>query len=163
GLGVDGRARRLLVPVREPDRALDEGLSPFAEPEGTEPRSVVETRPRRTAKSQDRLEEEMGEGRATLIRNRDRGAWKATDADVEYDVTGHSEFSIQADDPLSASQDFLLTTTMGRPGWRIRVEACSRQTVTATDFVLRAEMKTFLNDKEEFARRWDYTIPRDNL
>jgi len=105
----------------------------------------------------------MSEGRVTLIRNRDRGAWRTIDTDVEYDVTGHSEFSIQADDPLSASQDFVLTTVMGRPGWRIRVEARSRQSVTATDFVLRAEMKTFLNDSQEFARSWDYTIPRDNL
>jgi predicted acyl esterase len=162
-LTLHGAASRLLLPVREPDRRLDEGLAPFAEPEGAEPKSLIETRPRRTTKSQDRLEEEMGEGRATLIRNRDRGAWKTTDTDVEYDVAGHSEFSIQADDPLSAVQDFVLTTTMGRPGWRIRVEARSRQSVTKTDFVLTAEMRAFLNDKEEFARSWDYTIPRDNL
>jgi hypothetical protein len=29
--------------------------------------------------------------------------------------------------------------------------------------VLKAEMKAFLNDRAEFARSWDYKIPRDNL
>ncbi len=162
-LTLHGASSRLLLPVREPDRGLDEGLAAFSEPEGAAPTSIIETRPRGTTRSQDRLEEEMGEGRATLIRNRDRGAWKTKDTDVEYDVAGHSEFSIAAEDPLSASQDFVLTTTMGRPGWRIRVEARSRQSVTASDFVLKAEMKAFLNDREEFAKAWDYTIPRDNL
>jgi len=154
---------RLLLPVRQPDAALDDGLAPFGEPEGAAPKAIVETRARRTDKSQDRLEEELSEGRVSLLRNRDRGAWKTMDSDVEYDSTGLLKFSIQDGDPLSAAQDFDLTTTIGRPGWRIRTETRTQISATAKDFVLKAEMKAFLNGHEEFARSWDYKIPRDNL
>jgi hypothetical protein len=160
---LHGKQSRLLLPVRKPDAALDESLAPFGEPEGAAPRAILETRARRTDKSQDRLEEESSEGRVTLLRNRDRGAWKTMDSDVEYDSTGLLKFSIQKGDPLSAVQDFDLTTTIGRPGWRIRTETRTQISATASDFVLKAEMKAFLNDRAEFARSWDYKIPRDNL
>ena len=140
------------------------GLAPFGEPEG----AAAHIHHRNPAAPHDQIPGPAGGGngrgqgdpypqpRSRRLEDRQTRMSNTTSPVIR-------NFPLQAEDPLSASQDFVLTTTMGRPGWRIRVEARSRQSVTASDFVLKAEMKAFLNDKEEFAKVWDYTIPRDNL
>ncbi len=158
-----GRTSALHLPLRRPDALLDGTLRPFAEPEGSAPLALVEIRPRATDRSQDRIEEELGDGRVTLIRTRDRGAWRTTDTNVEYDATGLLTFSIQADDPQAAKQEFSLTSTLGRPGWRIRTETTTRISATPTAFVIEAKLTAFLDDRQEFERSWDYTIERDNM
>jgi uncharacterized protein len=160
---LHGKASALHLPVREPDASLDDTLAHFGEAEGSAPQALVELRPKQTDRSQDRIEEEMGDGRVTLFRTRDRGAWRTTDTNVEYDATGLLKFSIQAEDPLAAKQEFSLTSTLGRPGWRIRTETTTEFTATATAFLLQAKLTAFLDDQPVFDRSWDYRIDRDNM
>ena len=153
----------LRLPVRAPQPGLDATLAPFGEPEGAAPTALVETRPRATDRSQDRIEEHLGEGRIDLVRTRDRGAWRTTDTDVDYDATGELRFAIQADDPLSAIQQMDLTTTMGRAGWNVRTEVSTRIACTADTFVLHATLAAFEGETRVFDRTWDMRIPRDNV
>ena len=153
----------LRLPLRLPQPALDAALAPFGEPEGSAPLALVETRPRATDRSQDRIEEQLGEGRTDLVRTRDRGAWRTTDTDVAYDATGELRFSIQSDDPLSAMQQMDLTTTIGREGWSVRTEVLTRITSTADAFVLHATLAAFEGQTRVFDRAWDLQIARDNV
>jgi putative CocE/NonD family hydrolase len=153
----------LRLPTRNPTPAVDDALAPFQEPEGAAPMAMVETRPRETASSQDRIEEHLGEGRVDLVRTRDRGAWRMTDTDVAYDATGELRFSIQADDPLSALQQMQLTTTMGREGWNVRTEVQTKVIATAEAFLLHAKLDAWDGDKAVFSRTWDLQVPRDNV
>ncbi len=153
----------LRLPRRLPDPASDQALRAFGEAEGCAPTALVETRARATELSQDRIEEHLGEGRVELVRTRDRGAWRTTDTNVDYDTRGELRFSIQADDPLSAAQHLALTTTMGRDGWRVRTEVVTRLRSTAQAFELHATLNAFEDDQRIFSRTWDLQVPRDNV
>jgi putative CocE/NonD family hydrolase len=157
------RSGRLLLPVREANPKLDNALRPFGEPEGAEAKALVETRSRTTTRSQDRIEEHLGEGRVDLVRTRDRGAWRTTDTDVEYDARGELRFEIDAADPLAARQSIAMTTELGRPGWRVRTETRTTLACTADAFLVSASLLAFEGDEQVFSRTWDSRIPRDNM
>ncbi len=153
---------RLLLPLREPKPEVDAALLPFDEPEGAAAHALVETRSRTTLQPQDRIEEHP-DGRVDVIRTRDRGAWRTTDSNVEYDARGELRFSIHPADPLTASQEIALTTEMGRPGWRVRTEASLSLRCSADSFLIKASLQAFDGDEEVFSRDWDSSIPRDQM
>ena len=160
-------ASALHLPVREPKPWLDDALAPFAEPEGAPPAALVETRPRVTERAMDRIEHDRESGRVELIRDRDRGAWRLAETGIEYDTQGSMRYSIQARDPLAARQEFTLTMTMGRPGWRVRTDVSTRLTATAGTFELRTTLTAHEGEDEGeecvFERCWEVSLRRDNL
>ena len=135
----------------------------FADAEGAPPAAIVPLRPRRTDIPQDRISFDPTTGDALVSRDRDRGAWRATDTDVAYDTTGTLEFAINAHEPLSARQEFHLTTTLGRDGWRTRTTTWSRLTATAHHFLLESRLEAFEGDIRVFERNWRQSYPRDNM
>jgi len=153
----------LRLPLRVPDVAADAALMPFGEAEGAAPVALQETRVRIIDRPLDHIDRSSPDGRVDLLRTRDRGAWRTTDTDVDYDTNGDMRFSVHPDDPLSAEQEIKLSTTMGRNGWRIRTEAQTRISCTADDFVLHASLQAWEGDDKVFERRWERTIPRDNV
>ncbi len=153
----------LRLPVRTPNGESDAALTPFAEPEGAAPVALQSTRSRATDRPLDHIDRSSPDGHVDLLRTRDRGAWRTTDTDVDYDTNGEMRFSIHPDDPLSAEQDINLTTTMGRDGWRIRTEARTRISCTADDFVLHARLQAWDGEDQVFERSWERQIPRDNV
>ncbi len=153
----------LRLPVRPQAAALDAALAPFAEPAGAAPAALQETRARATNQPLDRIDRSSPDGRVHLLRTRDRGAWRTTDTDVDYDTNGELRFSIHPDDPLSAEQEISLTTTMGRAGWRIRTEAQTRISCTGTHFVLYARLDAWHGEEQVLSRHWNTRIARDNL
>ena len=153
---------RLVLPVRPP-RSDDASLPPFGEPEAAAPLALVETRPRRTDRPLDRIVTDPDSGRVDLLRERDRGAWRTIDTDVDYDTHGLLRFSVHPDDPGSAEQDIALTTTMGRPGWRVRTEVHTRIACTADAFIVKASLQAFEGDDKVFSRSWDESIARDGV
>jgi putative CocE/NonD family hydrolase len=135
----------------------------FGEPEGAAPAAIVPLRPRQTEIAQDSISIDAVSGNTLLSRDRDRGAWHAVDTDVAYDATGTLVFAINADDPLSARQEFQLTTTLGRDGWRTRTKAWSRLTATADSFLLESRVEAFEDDINVFERNWRMSFARDNM
>ena len=160
---VQGGSSVLRLPVRPPDAAADAGLAPFAEPEGSAPVALQETRARATTRPLDLIDQTSPDGRVQLVRTRDRGAWRTTDTDVDYDAGGELRFSIHPDDPLSAEQEISLTTTIGRTGWRVRTEAQTRISCTDTHFVLHARLDAWHGEEQVFSRCWNTRIARDNV
>jgi hypothetical protein len=153
----------LRLPVRGSDAVADAALAPFAEPEGAPAVALQETRARVLDRPVDRIDRSSPDGRVDLLRTRDRGAWRTTDTDVDYDTQGELRFSIRPDDPLSAEQEIRLTTTMGREGWRIRTLAQTRISCTAGDFILFARLQAWEDDDLVFERQWNRHIPRDHV
>ena len=152
----------LVLPVRPP-RDDDASLPAFGEPEAAAALALVETRPRRTDRPLDRIVSDPDRGRVDLLRERDRGAWRTIDTDVDYDTRGLLRFSMHPEDPGSAEQDIALTTTMGRPGWRVRTEVHTRIACTADAFIVKASLQAFEGDDEVFSRNWDESIARDGV
>jgi len=153
---------RLMVPVRPP-HPDDIRLPAFGEPEAAAALALVETRPRRSDHPLDRIVSDSASGRVDLLRERDRGAWRTIDTDVDYDTRGLMRFSIRPDDPDSAEQDITLTTSMGRPGWRVRTEVHTRIACSADAFTVQARLQAFEGDDEVFSRSWNETLARDNV
>ncbi|MCY7305263.1 MAG: hypothetical protein LH632_03760 [Rhodoferax sp.] len=151
---------RLVLPVRPP-QTDDASLPAFGEPEAAAPLALVETRARRTDRPLDRIVTDPDSGCVELLRERDRGAWRTVDTDVDYDTRGELRFSVHPDDPGSAEQDITLTTTMGRTGWRVRTEVHTRIACTAEAFIVKASLRAFEGDEEVFSRSWDESIARD--
>ncbi len=135
----------------------------FAAPEGAAPTAVRQTRPRRSQDPQDRITHDTETGNVLITRDRDRGAWHATDANIAYDATGVLTFHINAHDPQTARQEFTLTTTIGRPGWHTSTTAWSRLTATREAFVLEASLAAFENETPIYRRDWTEVFPRDHI
>jgi len=161
-LTVDTNHARLHLPLYRPEPALEASLEPFGEPEGAAPTGLVTTRARRTDGPQDRLET-AADGTRVLTRSRDRGAWRTTDTDVAYDARGELRFSVRDDDPLSACQDFALTTEIGRTDWTARLAVTTRLTADADNFRVVATLQAWDGGTPLFSRDWDLRIARDNL
>ena len=156
-----GGTGSLSLPIR-PDDAAKRLPAGFQEPEGAKGDAIMEIRPRQTERPQDHIATDPVTGKVVVTRDRDRGSWRAMDAAVDYDATGQLIFSVQPDDPLTASQQFSLTTTLGRPGWRIRTETFSRLSSTALAFVLYSRLEAYEGEQLIFQREWKLEIPRDN-
>ena len=152
----------MLLPVRPPDTQGDAALTPFDEPEGAGGEAIVQTRARALDRPQDSIVRDAATGIVEVVRERDRGAWRTVDTDVDYDATGTLSFSIAPDDPLSARQNFDLETSLGRDGWRTKTRARSSLSCTASAYHLEARLEAFDDGERVFARKWDVTIPRDH-
>ena len=161
-LKLQSGTSRLLLPLRAP-QAADAGLRPFGEPEGAAGNALVETRQRTTQRPLDHIETDPATGRVNLVRTRDRGAWRTVDTDVDYDSRGELRFSIHPDDPSSAEQEIAMTSTMGRPGWRVRTEVHTRISCTADAFVVQARLQAYEGERRVFERDWNLSIPRDHV
>jgi predicted acyl esterase len=83
------------------------------------------------------------------------------DTTVAHDLK--REFSIGADDPLTARYRLTQSYELGREGWRIRIETTTSMRATATDFLLQGQLRAYENDALAATRDFDETIPRDLL
>jgi len=150
----------LVLPVRPADPREP---APFGEPEGAVPVAIEILRPRQTERAQDQITTDPATGETILSRDRDRGAWRTVDTDVAYDATGLLRFAIKPDEPLSARQDFTLTSTIGRDGWRTRTITSSSLTSTVDEFVLISRLQAFEDDECVFQRDWHQRFKRDHV
>lgn len=161
-LSLRSAVSALVLPVR-PARTEDAALLPFEEPQAAPAQTLVEIRPRHTKRSLDRIERDPTSGSVDVIRERDRGAWRTLDTDVDYDTQGELRFSIHPDDPLSAEQSITLDTRLGREGWRVRTHASTTIRCTVGAFLLSAKVEAWDGQQRVFERDWNLSLPRDNL
>lgn len=80
---------------------------------------------------------------------------------LEMGVEGSITFSIEDDDPLSATAEMRRIETKRREAWQIRIETTMRLSCTRDDFLLRATLRAWEGDSEVCHRDWDRSIPRD--
>ncbi len=73
------------------------------------------------------------------------------------------ELTIAAADPSSARYHLDQSYELGREGWRILVETRTSMHASATDFILRGNLRAFENGALAASRGWEVTIPRDHM
>jgi hypothetical protein len=152
---------KLVLPVRPPDAS--DALVHFAPPESAGPApstKVAEGRMTRT-NTLDLLR-----GSATYVTRGEGGLFgegarrfDEIDTTLSHDLA--RELTIDAEDPLSARYHLVQSYELGREGWRIRIETHTSMRATATNFVLRANVKAFENGVLAASREMEETIPRD--
>ena len=75
----------------------------------------------------------------------------------------HETWSIQPDDPLSASMETRWTQTFSRDAWSVRTETSSRMWSDEKAFHLQARIEAYEGDRLVFERDFRESVPRDHL
>jgi hypothetical protein len=83
------------------------------------------------------------------------------DSTVSHDLK--REFTIGADDPLTARYDLTQSYELGREGWRIRIETRTSMSASTSQFLLRGSLSAFENGELAASREWSQAIARDCL
>jgi uncharacterized protein len=83
------------------------------------------------------------------------------DSTVSHDLK--REFTIGADDPLTARYDLTQSYELGREGWRIRIETRTSMNASATEFLLRGTLSAYENGQLAASREWSQALARDCL
>lgn len=73
------------------------------------------------------------------------------------------DFTILADDPLSATSRIEQTYEMGREGWDIRIETVTELGATSTAFRMTGRLEAYENDRLVTAREWHEEFPREGV
>jgi putative CocE/NonD family hydrolase len=151
-----GRSR-LHLPVRTP-HDLDQRLPPLPEPASApELRQTILQR----GGSSWRTETDVYTGKTILRRVADDGVRLIENIGLEVAFRSEHDYTIQADDPLSARVETRYRRHYRRDGWKVGSETRIELTCTLTHFRLKAELAAFENDQRVVERNWSVEIPRD--
>jgi hypothetical protein len=74
-----------------------------------------------------------------------------------------SEYSIRPDDPLSARADITTRRLYRRGAWSVGSETRIEFTANASEFLVKARLEAFEQDRSVFVRDWTLAIPRDHV
>jgi len=152
---------KLVLPARSSE-ASDAPVN-FAPPESAGPTPMTKVAEGRVTRTNTL---DLLRGAATYVTDAEGGLFgegvnrfDEIDTTVSHDL--RRELTIGAEDPLSARYHLTQNYELGREGWRIRIETRTSMHATATDFILRANVKAFENGILASSREMEETIPRD--
>jgi len=83
---------------------------------------------------------------------------EAIDLKVGYTLNKH--FSIQEDDPLSATETITQRATLARGAWQVALTLSMTLTADAGEFRVSGHLQAEENGREMSARDWDVSVPR---
>jgi len=109
------------------------------------------------------IERDVLTGETTLKVQEDMGRVLMTRIGLEVGYWTGEELRIKDDDPLSATTVMWRTTEYARPGWRVRTAARTILAATKDAFLLKGELDAYDGDEQVAKKRWEATIPRDNV
>jgi putative CocE/NonD family hydrolase len=163
-LTILSEGTRLTLPVRPPNPA-DTALQPFEPPEAASPTSAqVPLQPPHLTRTIERdlvnhqvLYRMVSEGGD--LESGSIARIEAIDLDLGHSV--ERTFSIRDNDPLSARAEMSEHLMLRRGDWRVSVQARTEMTATAEQFLVKAQLRALLGDREILCRDWDERIPRD--
>ncbi|MEM7122896.1 MAG: CocE/NonD family hydrolase [Pseudomonadota bacterium] len=148
----------LVLPVRGTDTDVTAFPAPQMAP-------LVETRVIEDGAGTRTVERNLATAEQLVRVVEDGGVWYLAPVDVTCADGVTWEACIQDDDPLSAQITYRWHNGRRRDGTDYDVETRSAMTIhaTAKDFVFAADIDAFDGGRRIFSRRWDETIPRDNV
>jgi hypothetical protein len=152
-----GPGCRLALPVRAPAE-MDAQLAPF-EPAESAPPLAVEMLRMPSVRLETR--QDVIQNTHQIIYTSDAGAYRLPDTGIEHDRTSRQVFSIVEGDPLSAHVRIDSTTHIGRGDWRVRIEASSTLSSTATEFHVTNVVEAYEGHTRVFANTRTFTTERD--
>ncbi len=129
----------------------------FPPPEGASPWRTEELR---AASSAKRIVRDLSQSRVSMIVENDFGELRDCDHGLVNGSRMREEWSIRADDPLSARADIRWEQTGGRGDWAWRTVATGTMTSDREAFHVEARLDAWENDRQVSTREWKTTIPR---
>src|SRR5579884_30021 len=152
-LSLDTGQSFLELPVRPPSDA-DSNLRPLGD------RDDAASDP--GGEGQRVVRRDVATGRVELLVVPGDGADALAFADGwQYAEHARDEYAIVEGDPLSAEARSFWTISLGREGWRVRVETRSALRCDAGSFALENELEAFEGEERVFSRTWAARTPRD--
>jgi hypothetical protein len=148
---------RLALPVRVP-HALDRALPPMPEPHASAKLAQMIVKQGGTTWNTN-LDAYTGE--VVLRRVADDGVRRIEGIGLEVGFRSEHDYSIKADDPLSARLETRYRRHYRRGDWRVSSETRILLTSTATQFHLVARLVAFEGDQQVVAKDWKVEIARD--
>jgi hypothetical protein len=109
------------------------------------------------------VERDLVAGRIQITDRSDGGLARQVATGIEYGSNGLDQFSLNENDPLSASARAERTVTISRGDWRTRVETVSIMSGDAEHFHLTAVLNAFEGETRVFTKTWNAAIPRDHV
>jgi putative CocE/NonD family hydrolase len=151
----------LRLPARAP-QAGDDELAPFGPPEAAEAIAselVPMPGPGRV------VSHDVATGRYETTWGQDfrHGVSKLAGNGIEIGVNGLDVFSIVEGLPLSAEARSTWTATIGRDGWRVRIETESTLSADAEAFHLTSALEAYEGETRVFTRARTLAVPRDHV
>ena len=89
------------------------------------------------------------------------GSFRIVEDGLVYRESARDTFTVVEGDPLSAQTRSDWSISVGRGGWRTRVETTSRLTADAEAFHLTNALDAYENETRIFAKTWSFTVGRD--
>jgi putative CocE/NonD family hydrolase len=83
--------------------------------------------------------------------------------EMETGAWRESEYAIEPGDPLSAKVDIAARRRYARKEWSVASATRIEVAASETDFLVKATLEAFEQNKSVFARSWSLTIPRDHV
>ena len=99
-------------------------------------------------------------GAVVLVVEDDSGACRIESHGLVTEERMAERWTIHPDDPACASAVIGWQQAQSLDEWRIRTEAQTEMTSTATAFHFKASLAAFENDEEVFRRTWEEEVPR---
>jgi putative CocE/NonD family hydrolase len=148
---------RFELPVRPPQEA-DGQLPAFAPPAMAPGPREEGMRPDSTRR---RVETNVAKGETIVTMVKDAGATRLLDIDLAVDTDAVETYRIRHDDPASAEGMTRYRQKLGRGDWQIETRTTTSLKLTATQFLVSAELEAFEGGERIFCRNESFTIPRD--
>ncbi len=156
-LTVHGSGCRLDLPQRKPSEA-DAQLPEFAPPAAAPGPREEGLRPDSTRR---RVDTDVGKGETVVTMVKDAGATKLLDIDLTVDNDTVETYRIRHDDPTGAEGLTRYRHRLTRGDWRIETRTTTSLKLTATHFVVSAELEAYEGEERIFCRNESFTLPRD--
>jgi putative CocE/NonD family hydrolase len=152
-------ASSLFLPVRQRS-AADALLREFPPPEHAPPLRPDMLEPEHNAWT---ICHDVHAGVTTVRRIENEGVRRHEGHGMETGAWRESNYSIKADDPLSARADIASKRQYSRGGWSVSSTTQIVVTSTATHFIVRAMLYAYEKEQLVFNRKWSLEIPRDHV
>jgi putative CocE/NonD family hydrolase len=157
-LSLFAGASRLVLPVRAAGATgQDPPLRAFDTPEQSPPLPVVTLVAGSVART---ITREVASGRVELVYAYGDGRRRLPNG-IELEDSSRETFTIVEGDPLSATVETAMGVSLGRNGWRTRIETKSTMRSDAVAFHVTNELTAYEGGQLVFARTWTFDIPRD--
>jgi uncharacterized protein len=156
-LTVETGSSSLALPARA---TVESTIPPLGAPESGPPSK------RTTLKAgswENRIDRDVKTGTVTVSSVRDDGLARLESNGLEIGTRMEERMSIRDGDPLSAETEMARSYSIGRGGWRTRIDARAKVTATGTAFRVTAALQAYEGDALVFERTWDEEIPRDGV
>jgi hypothetical protein len=148
---------RLDLPRRKASD-IDSRLAEFPPPAAAPGPREEGVRPDNT---QRRIETDIGKGETLVTMLKDAGATRLLDIDLTVDNDTVETYRIRHDDPTSAEGLTRYRHRLTRGDWRIETRTTTSLKLTATHFVVSAELEAYEGEERIFCRNESFTLPRD--